>query len=124
MDASKQSGGTELDGEKALIPTSGTRGATGPRTKLGKLNASRNATKHGIFSKAVLLNGDCSRQYKQLWSDLRAALQPVGALEDLLVETLATTAWRKRRLLITEAAEIRMNTEFLDWGALALERLQ
>jgi len=32
--------------------------ATGPRTDLGKQVASRNATKHGVFSKVVLLKGE------------------------------------------------------------------
>jgi len=43
------------------------------------------------------------------------ALQPEGALEQLLVEKLATTAWRQRRLLLAEGAEIQKNREFVEW---------
>ena len=50
-----------------------------------------------------------------VWVQRVRGRQPVGALEELLVETLATIPWRKRRLLMTEVAEIHMNTEFLDW---------
>ncbi len=45
---------------------------------------------------------------------LRETLKPEGALEELLVEKLATTAWRQRRLLLAESAEIRKNTEFVE----------
>ena len=37
---------------------------------------------------------------------LRASLQPVGTLEETLVDQLAVSYWRYRRLLIAETAEI------------------
>jgi hypothetical protein len=38
-------------------------------------------------------------------------------LEEILVEKLALSAWRHRRLIITETAEIRNATESLGWEA-------
>ncbi len=115
-------------------PTLGTQGsekrssATGPRTELGKRRASRNATKHGVFSKAVVLTSESRAEYERLWAGLREYYQPEGTVEELLVEKLATLAWRHRRLLLAESAEIRRNTEFVEsdkrkWEHDAVRRL-
>jgi len=45
---------------------------------------------------------------------LRHDLRPKGALEQLLVEKLAAIAWRQRRLLLAEGAEIQKNKEFVE----------
>ena len=88
--------------------------ALGPRTRQGKQKSSRNATKHGIFSKVIILDSESKAEYEELLAGLRETLQPEGALEELLVEKLATTVWRHRRLLLAESAEIRKNTEFVE----------
>lgn len=100
----------ELSGSRKL--TDGK--ATGPRTEEGKQKASSNTTKHGVFSKAVVLRGESRAEYDELLARLREALQPEGALEELLLEKLATIAWRQRRLLLAETAEIRKNMEFVE----------
>ncbi len=89
--------------------------ATGPRTEQGKQRASRNATKHGIFCKVIILKDESRAEYDGLVARLWEALRPEGALEELLVEKLATITWRQRRLLLAEGAEIRMNMEFAEW---------
>ena len=40
--------------------------STGPRTELGKQRSSQNATRHGIFSKAVLLKGESQADFESL----------------------------------------------------------
>ena len=42
------------------------------------------------------------------------ALQPVGRLEELLVDKLASLSWRYRRFLLAETGEIRR--QFLEWS--------
>lgn len=42
------------------------RNATGPRTELGKQRASHNATKHGVFSKVVVLKAESRAEYAAL----------------------------------------------------------
>ena len=88
--------------------------ALGPRTQQGKQKSSRNATKHGVFSKVIILDSESKAEYEELLAGLLETLKPKGALEELLVEKLATTAWRHRRLLLAESAEIRKNTEFVE----------
>jgi hypothetical protein len=118
---------TAANSQCLYIERSGSRGlaeskATGPRTKQGKQRASLNSTKHGIFSKVVVLEGEPRAEYESLLAGLRETLRPVGALEELLVEKLATIEWRRRRLLIAEGAEIRKNTEFVELDQRLRER--
>jgi len=89
--------------------------ATGPRTEQGKQRASRNSTKHGIFSELIVLKDESRTEYDRLVARLWEALQPEGALEEFLAQKLATNIWRQRRLLLAESAEIRRNMEFAEW---------
>jgi hypothetical protein len=91
------------------------RRASGPRTAKGKERSKNNALKHGLFSKVVLLKDEPRDEYESLLNGLRDHLQPVGTLEILLVERLATQFWRQRRLLIAEGAEIQKSREFAAW---------
>jgi len=100
--------------ERSRSSVSGNGNATGPRTRRGKQTASRNATKHGVFSKVAILDSESKAEYEELLAGLRETWLPEGALEHLLVEKLATTAWRYRRLLLAESAEIRKSTEFVE----------
>jgi hypothetical protein len=88
--------------------------ATGPRTEQGKQRSSRNATKHGVFSKVIILKGESRAEYGELLTGLLEDLQPKGALEEILVDKLATHIWRQRRLLLAESAEIQKNKEFVE----------
>jgi hypothetical protein len=110
---------TATESQSLGIERSGSRGlaqskATGPRTKQGKQTSSRNATKHGVFSTVVVLKGESRAEYDAVLAGLQETLQPEGKLEELLVEKLATLAWRQRRLLMAEGAEIRKNMEFVE----------
>ena len=90
------------------------RQPAGPRTELGKQRSSRNAIKHGIFSKAILLRRESRAEFDSLRTDLWEAVQPVGRFEELLVDKLASLSWRYRRFLLAETGEIRR--QFLEWS--------
>ena len=96
--------------------------ATGPRSKGGKERSSRNAIRHGIFSEVVVLPSESREKYQSLVSELWETLQPVGKLEEVLVEKLATLMWRQRRFLVAEGAEIRNGSEFWEWDKENRER--
>src|SRR3954451_15916292 len=91
------------------------RGRTGPRTVQGKEKSSQNSVKHGIFATAVVLPGESQAAFDALLRGLCEDFQPVGTFEDGLVEVLAVTRWRQRRLLIAEGAEIQAGRQFIDW---------
>jgi hypothetical protein len=85
-------------------------GSTGPRTRLGKRRASRNAINFGIFSKATLLKGESRADYKSLQHGLRKSKQPADDFEELLVDMMVSNLWRQRRALVAEGAEIRKSS--------------
>jgi hypothetical protein len=77
--------------------------STGPKTQEGKDAVRRNALKHGLLSQEVLLPGEDEAALKELGESLRDELQPVGELENLLVERIIAASWRLRRLGRVEA---------------------
>jgi hypothetical protein len=62
-----------------------------------------------------VLKDESQSEFDALLSGLCDYFQPVGAFEEGLVELLAVTRWRQRRLLIAEAAEIQAGGEFIEW---------
>jgi hypothetical protein len=91
------------------------RRATGPRSAFGKERSKRNALKHGILAKAVLLKGESRSEFNAFLKGLFEAIQPEGALEETLVQKLAMDLWRYRRFLISVTAEVSRSNEFLEW---------
>ena len=77
--------------------------STGPKTPEGKDAARQNAKKHGLRSQEVLLPGEDEDALKELDEKLRAELQPVGELENLLVDGIVAVHWRLHRLRQVEA---------------------
>ena len=62
--------------------------STGPKTPEGKAAVHHNALRHELLSRDVLLPGEDEAALKELSERLRDELQPVGALESLLVERI------------------------------------
>ena len=87
--------------------------ATGPRTVEGKERSSRNAIKHGIFSKHLFLDNGCRADFEKLHRGLREDLQPEGVMEQLLVEQLAIIFLRFRLALAAESAMIARSPAFV-----------
>jgi hypothetical protein len=77
--------------------------STGPKTPEGKDVVGSNALKHGLLSREILLPGEDEAALQDLGERLRAELQPVGELENLLVERVIAATWRLRRLARVEA---------------------
>jgi hypothetical protein len=72
--------------------------STGPKTPEGKAAVRLNALRHGILSREILLPGEDEEALRELGERLRAELQPVGELENLLVDRIISAYWRLRRL--------------------------
>lgn len=85
--------------------------STGPRTLAGKAKASRNAMKHGLLSRDLLLpDYDDAEAYNRLLEGLIEDLQPRGFLERLLVEKIACAILRRSRLIGFEKDVIDYNS--------------
>ena len=74
------------------------RKSTGPRTPEGKAVTRLNAVKHGLLSQEVLLPEEDAAALRELGERVRAELQPVGQLENMLVEQIIVGFWKLRRV--------------------------
>ena len=81
--------------------------STGPKTTEGKAIASRNATRHGLLAQGVILDTEDAHLFVERRDAMRAHLDPVGELEEVLVERIVMCAWRLRRLGHIEASVLR-----------------
>ena len=79
------------------------RKSTGPRTQEGKARVGNNAVKHGLLSQDVLVPREDREALRELSERLREELEPVGELEDMLVDRIVAAHWRLRRLGRVEA---------------------
>ena len=72
----------------------------------------KNALKHGFFSKFLLIphpDGKEDRaEYQSLYAGIREHYKPLGCVEELLVEKIAVSCWRLRRLLRYETGQITL----------------
>jgi hypothetical protein len=76
--------------------------STGPRSDEGKARSSRNAIKHGLFSRELLLPGEDPAALSSLREGMLRRLGPRDVLEMQLVEQYIRCAWKLRRLRSAE----------------------
>lgn len=77
-----------------------------PARQVGYANVRFNALKHGVLSQHTVLAHEDRDEFGDLLAALVAEHQPTGPTETHLVEELAGTIWRKRRVLQAEGASI------------------
>jgi hypothetical protein len=82
--------------------------STGPKTEGGKAASSRNATRHGLTGKQVVINGEDPAAYEALRRDLIDAYKPADAAEAILVEEIAQNFWRLQRARALEAEQFNL----------------
>jgi hypothetical protein len=79
--------------------------STGPTSKDGKARSAQNSYKHGFFAKALFQNAEQLNdleEYDRLSASLWEQFKPVGYLEKLQIERIATDALRLKRIIIHE----------------------
>jgi hypothetical protein len=77
---------------------------TGPRTVQGKARSSRNALTHGLTAQEIVIPGEDVDIYRSFERRLIDDLRPNGSCEVEVIERLAATYWRLRRIPRFEAA--------------------
>jgi hypothetical protein len=91
--------------------------STGPRTERGKGTVSRNAIKHGFLAREVVITAgdgeESLEEFHALVESLGKCYEPVGIVEESLVQIIATTLWRKARVIRAENGEIRQRLDTL-----------
>ena len=81
--------------------------STGPKTPEGKQHSSLNALRHGLTGQIVVMPNEDLAAYQQYVKSLIDDLQPVGAIEAILIQALADCSWRMSRV-DTEAIVIQL----------------
>jgi hypothetical protein len=91
--------------------------STGPKTARGKRTVARNAIKHGLLAREVVITaGDGEENLEEFHSLLEGLLEsyePMGVVEESLVQTIAACWWRKARVIRAENGEIRKRLDTL-----------
>jgi hypothetical protein len=71
--------------------------STGPRTEKGKYRTRLNAYRHGLTGQICILTADEHEAFEKHCAGIRDSLQPVGALEIELAQSIAEDHWRLKR---------------------------
>ena len=92
--------------------------STGPKTERGKRAVAHNAIKHGFLAREVVITaGDGEESLEEfhcLVGQLCEYYEPIGVVEESLLQTIATCWWRKARVLRAENGEIRKRVDTLE----------
>jgi len=98
------------DGKKEVARLK--KSSTGPKTLQGKLNVSRNATKHGILSlRPVVAHFESEQSWQRHREAILESLAPEGGLEEALAERVALCSWRLNRVIAYETESISQEQE-------------
>jgi len=89
---------------RATINQLNAQKSTGPRTDAGKQRSSLNALRHGLTARSPVLESEDQAAYESHCRQFENEYQPANQTETELVQDLADTSWRLRRIPILEAA--------------------
>ena len=90
------------DSTRAETNRANSQHSTGPRTPAGKQRSSLNALRHGLTGHVIVLPSEDLAAYQSHAQRLIHDLQPKGALEEQLVQSLTDTSWRINRVAALE----------------------
>ena len=84
--------------------------STGPKTEKGKKMVSKNAIRHGFFSKFLLIQHpdgkESQGEYNDFYAEICEHFQPVDFLEELWTDKISVWSWRLRRLIRCESGQM------------------
>ena len=102
---------TELKSDTARV--NGAK-SNGPITEEGKAISARNSLRHGLTAKAVVLPTESREDYQALLAAHVERFQPADPVEMDLVESMAASRWRLRRVANIET---HLLTNQMTWNA-------
>jgi len=92
--------------------------STGPKTKAGKAKSSKNATRHGLYAKDIVIDSPHLKEdptaYDALLQSLTTELKPAGHFQLHLVQTIADCLWRSHRAARAETDRIIRRQDDID----------
>ncbi len=85
--------------------------ATGPRTPEGKNTSSRNAIKHGLTARQVVIKGENQEDFDALLASITADRKPEGQLEIEIAGEIAACTWRLARARQCESTTLEIDPD-------------
>ena len=76
----------------------------GPVTPEGRARSSKNAIKHGLSSRAIVLSNESESEFEKLLESYLAQFNPQSEIEASLVEQLVAARWRMERVWAIETS--------------------
>jgi hypothetical protein len=89
--------------DRAAINRANSQHSTGPRAETGKRRSSQNALRHGLTSRTAVLASEDQAAYESHCRKFADEYQPANATETELVQELADSSWRLRRIPLLES---------------------
>lgn len=119
---------TSVSDRKLAANRENAKKSTGPRTERGKARSSQNAYKHGFFAKPLYPTASQVTQDRSDYDDMLDGLfdhyQPVGYIENVLVEKIAAGYLRSARIVRHEQVIFGLRHPFEARSASSLPRYQ
>jgi hypothetical protein len=81
--------------------------STGPRTPEGKARSRRNATRHGLLARHIVLDNESRRLFRRSVNQLMEQFHATTPAEITVVEEMAVSRWRLERAWAIEANRIQ-----------------
>jgi hypothetical protein len=95
--------------------------STGPKSETGKRASRANASKHLVFARDIVADHEDQDLFDRLLERLVIELEPETQIESSIVERLAVTIWRERRLAVAERVWLTREHEYHTRVALQLD---
>jgi hypothetical protein len=81
----------------------------GPVTPEGKKRASKNALRHGMFAREIVLDNEPKQNFTHITKRLRKQFRPDNEAENQLIDQLAASSWRLRRFWAMETGMLNQS---------------
>ena len=113
-EASSPDNPIEGEGKRAISPRklaanrANAQHSTGPKTADGKAKSAQNSIKHGIFVRQLLQQApaEFAAEMETFAQEMRDYYQPVGKLEEILVDKIVAEHMRYARILAVDQYEV------------------
>ena len=82
---------------QALANRENAQNSTGPKTEEGKAASSRNANRHSLTARGLIIPTGMEAKFASMEDALRGSLLPHGGIEHILFERIVECAWNLER---------------------------
>ena len=82
------------------------KGSSGPTTEQGKRRSKRNATKHGVLARELVVNESDKPEFEALRNALHEQLSPATPLQNVGFERILSSVWRSKLALRLEGKRL------------------